>query len=351
MQNSKLTSKQVTVVFQGGINVAALGSENSNGNDFLYNVARTKEALPNATIILSTWDTLSLPEAYHSAEKLGIDALILNPDPGGLPNIKFGYDAPNNVNRQIISTQTGLAQVTTDYALKLRSDSYLVNDNLIQFYDYYRHQVTTNARRVATDYSPIVVPSFFTIDPTMYEHMAFHISDWAQFGTLDRLTEFWSAPLMTYDNATYFERHTHDADAHFADNAFRTRLAVEQHLATHYAQKTGYRIPSYYNEITEDILDAHNQFLASQVVVLDMADYGLSLPKYGWTLTDEFMAINCISHDDWYQLFYAYWYPNQVDATRLAHAEQRQAIKRVSAAAFAIDGAIDQSEFLPRLYP
>lgn len=345
---SDLTSGQVTVVFQGGIQPDLLGSGREDGNDFLYNVARTRAALPNATIVLSTWDS-RLPERYASADILGIDQLVLNPDPGGLPNIKFGYDAPNNVNRQIVSTQAGLAQVTTPYALKLRSDSYLINDNLLPFYQYYTEQIHTNTSQAASGYSPIVVPNFFTIDPTMYEHMAFHVSDWAQFGRQETLSEYWSVPLMMTDNATYFERHSHDPDGRFADNAFRTRLAVEQHLATHWAQKLGFVIPKHYNNITAQILDAHNRFLASQIIVLDMADFGLSLPKYAWTLTDEFMAINCLSHDDWYQLFYDHWYPNQVDTMRLAHAEARLKIK--SAASRAFTQTSNPAQVLARLYP
>jgi len=351
MQRSKLASDQITVVFQGSINPEILGSGNNNGSDFLYNVARTKQAFPNATIILSTWDTLLLPEDYNSAEKLGIDKLVLSADPSGLPNIKFGYDAPNNVNRQIVSTLAGLEEVTTACALKLRSDSYLVNDNFIQFYNYYLDQIQSAAQESVDEYSPIVVPNFFTIDPTMYEHMAFHISDWAQFGKLDKLLTYWSVPLMTTDNATYFERYQHDSDAQFADNAFRTRLAVEQHLTTHLAKNMGFQVPTQYNEITTEILNAHNNFLASQIIVLDMADFGLSLPKYAWTLTDEFMRLNCLSHDDWYQLFYQYWYPNQVDETRLRHAEQRLQIKLNATNAFERYGKFMQNQILERLYP
>lgn len=358
MQANPLPSQSVTVIFQGGINVHQLGQGGDDGSDFMANVAKTRAALPHATIVLSTWDTLALPTEFDSADKLGIDQLILNPDPGGLPNIKFGYDAPNNVNRQIISTQAGLNQVSTEYALKLRTDSYLLNDNLLQFYRYYTQQVTLHSQRhlssksEGTDYSPIVVPSFFTIDPSMFEHMAFHISDWAQFGKTERLQAFWSAPLMSRDNATYFESHAQDIDAKFADNTFRTRLAVEQHIASHYANQIGYAAtPSYYNELNEQILDAHKAFLASEVIVLDMTDYGLRLPKYEWTLTDAFMAMNCISHDDWYQLFYQYWYPNQVDETRLAHADERAVMKSVAAAEFYQTSPVDQQQIFSRLYP
>ncbi len=127
-----IKSKKITIVFQGQIDPSQLGSGATDGTDFLYNLAQTKKALPNAKVILSTWNSFEFPSYYNTAAKLGVDRLILNPDPGGLPNIKFGYDTPNNVNRQIASTAAGMALVNTKYALKLRADSFLTSDNLLR---------------------------------------------------------------------------------------------------------------------------------------------------------------------------------------------------------------------------
>ena len=79
MQANTLPSQSVTVIFQGGINVHHLGQGGDDGSDFMANVAKTRAALPHATIVLSTWDTLALPTEFDSPDKLGIDQLIFKP--------------------------------------------------------------------------------------------------------------------------------------------------------------------------------------------------------------------------------------------------------------------------------
>lgn len=347
-------SKQVTVVFQGSLKIDLLGSGQDNGSDFLYNVARTRAAYPQASIILSTWDNLPLPAHLDTAEKLGIDKLILSPDPGGLPNIKFGHDDPNNVNRQIVSSQAGLRAVITPYAIKLRTDSFLLSDNLLHVYDSYQQQLdeaNNTHLREKNHYAPIIVPHLFTIDPEVYEHMAYHVSDWAQFGQTADLQEYWSVDLMSREDACYFERHSHDADASYGNDAFRTRLAVEQHIATHYAKARGYTTPEQYNQITDDILQGHRDFLAKHIIVLDTSDFGLALPKYAWAWQDWFMQLNCLNHDDWYQLFSDYWQLSERDAGRLANAEARRQQKRAAREAFEAKMQSEQAHILTQLYP
>ena len=352
-----INSQDVSVIFQGHLNVHALGSGAQDGSDFLYNVARTREQLPHAQLILSSWDHVELPAQYNTPEKLGIDALILNPDPDGLPNIKFGYDAPNNVNRQIISTQAGLNLVTTPYVLKLRIDSFLNHAHFLEHYQHYTAQIQAQlpAAHTLQTYTPIVVPHFFTIDPNVFENMAFHISDWSQFGETATLKAYWSAQLMSKADATHFERHAHEVDNAFADNAFRTRLAVEQHIATQYARALGYSVPTQYNHITPEILRAHRDFLASQIIVLDMADFGLNLPKYAWASYDEFMSINCINHADWYQLFCAYWQSYQVsidpDQQQIAAAQYRKQLKSRASHTFKRFSESEHAHLLGQLYP
>lgn len=358
-----IKSKKITIVFQGQIDPSQLGSGATDGTDFLYNLAQTKKALPNAKVILSTWNSFEFPSYYNTAAKLGVDRLILNPDPGGLPNIKFGYDTPNNVNRQIASTAAGMALVNTKYALKLRADSFLTSDNLLSIYDDYvkaikkapqsDSQTLSPASKKASkkskaggakkrkknnkNYSPIAVASFFTIDPNVYEHMAFHVSDWVQFGKRKALQEYWSVKPMSEKNATYFESNHHDDDAAFFDNQFRTKLAVEQHIAVKYAKSRGYKVPTHYNHIDDDILKGYNRFLAEHFIVLDLEQFGLSFPKYGWVQGDDFMALNCVSHEDWYRMLSEHWQLKNPDQSLLDAADNRLALKRDNLARIAAE--------------
>ncbi len=361
-----IKSKKITVVFQGHIDPNQLGTGATDGSDFLYNLAQTKKALPKARIILSTWNSFEFPSDYNTAAKLGVDHLVLNPDPGGLPNIKFGYDTPNNVNRQIASTAAGMALVATKYALKLRADSFLTSDHLLSIYDDYvkaikkapqsdsqtlsaqsptspqkasKKSKSSSVKRKKNNkkYSPIAVASFFTIDPNVYEHMAYHVSDWVQFGKRKALQEYWSVKPMSEKNATYFESHSHDDDAAFFDNQFRTKLAVEQHIAVKYAKSRGYKVPSHYNQIDDEILTGYNRFLAEHFIVLDLDQFGLSFPKYGWVRGDDFMALNCVSHEDWYRLLSEHWQLDNPNQALLDAADSRLALKRDNLARIAAE--------------
>ena len=381
-----IKSKKITVVFQGYIDPDKLGSGATDGTDFCYNLAQTKAALPKAKIVLSTWNSFEFPPEYNTAAKLGVDKLILNPDPGGLPNIKFGYDTANNVNRQITSTSAGMALVNTKYALKMRTDSFLTSANLLRLYDEYLQAVQRGAPQSGSEtlnvknkdkssklsakqpksltasnkkstnntqsgkrnkkYAPIAVTSFFTIDPSVYEHMAYHISDWVQFGRRKTLQEYWSVKPMRKKNATYFENHDQNDVAVFSDNQFRTRLAVEQHIAIKYAKARGYPVPSQYNDIDEGILQGHQRFLAEHFIVLDLEQFGLSFPKYDWVKNDDFMALNCINHEDWYRLFNDHWRIDSPNQALLDAADQRQALKRDSATKVAAEQLT-----MSRIYP
>lgn len=351
-----IKSKKITVVYQGYVDPDKLGSGATDGTDFLYNLAQTRASLPKAKIVLSTWNSFEFPAEYNTATKLGVDQLVLNSDPGGLPNIRFGFDAPNNANRQIASASAGMALVDTKYALKLRADSFLTGANMLSIYEDYLNAVQRGApelesgtlssknkakkpktkkaakqklkKKMNKKYSPIAVASFFTIDPSIYQHMAFHVSDWVQFGRRKALQEYWSVKPMSEKNATYFETNDHDKQATFYDEQFRTRLAVEQHIAVKYAKARGYEVPNHYNETDESILSGHNRFLAEHFIVLDLDQIGLSFPKYDWVKQDEFAVINCVNHDDWYRLFSDYWQIDAPDQAILEAADQRQALKR-----------------------
>jgi hypothetical protein len=88
------------------------------------------------------------------------------------------------------------------------------------------------------------------------------------------------------------------------DRRFRTRLAVEQFLGVHYAQRCGYRdVPSYHNDCREPVLQSHRRFLARHFIVLDPWDIGLRFPKYEWAYRSSFQQLNCLLFVDWYRLY------------------------------------------------
>ena len=278
-----ITEQDITVVFQGPVIPGPQGTAAL--------IRRTRQALPLSRYVLSTWTGSNLAD-------VAVDGVVLSQDPGGLPGIKCrdGAGEFNNINRQLLSTQRGLSGVATPFAIKMRTDCCLEHTGFLQ--SFQRFAPVTEAP------SRIVVSSLFTIDPAMFEQMPYHVSDWFQFGDTTTLRTYWSSPpFMSTDDATFYERHVHASHSTFMDRRFRSRLAVEQFLAVHYAQHCGYEVPRYHNECREAVLEGHRRFLARHFLVLDPWDLGLCFPKYDWAYRSSFQQLNCLLFIDWYRLY------------------------------------------------
>jgi len=276
-----ITDSDITVVFQGPVLRGATSTAEL--------IRQTRRALPRSRCVLSTWTGSDLSD-------LPVDRVVLSDDPGGLPGIKCrdGATESNNINRQLLSTQRGLRDVETRYAVKIRTDCALEHgDFLTSFEDI--HRGSAEARLLAS--------SLFTIDPMMFEQMPYHVSDWFQFGETSALRTYWSAPFMSEPDATFYEQHPHAGHSTFMDRRFRTRLAVEQYLAVHYAQRLGFPVPAFHNDISGNVLDGHRRFLARHCIILDPWDIGLRFSKYEWAYRSSFQRLNCLLSMDWYRLY------------------------------------------------
>lgn len=90
-----------------------------------------RKYLPNAEIILSTWEG-------SDASGLDYDILVLNKDPGGVKHDYAIYNTTcsmNNFNRQLVSTQNGINKANRKYILKLRTDLELKNADFLNCWD------------------------------------------------------------------------------------------------------------------------------------------------------------------------------------------------------------------------
>jgi hypothetical protein len=274
-----VSGPDVTIVFQGPVVPGPAGTA--------CQIRRTRLALPSARYILSTW-------AGSDCRGIEVDRLVLSDDPGGLPGIKRrdGLHELNNVNRQLRSTERGLAAADTPYAIKIRSDCALEHAGILREFNRW----STPGR------DRILVSSLFTVDPEMFEQMAYHVSDWVQLGATEALRSYWSAPFMNERDATYYERVPYAGHSTFMDRRFRCRLAVEQYVACRYADRLGYPIPRFHNDVTADILAGHRRFLVERTAILDPWQIGLHFPKYEWAYRSAFQRLNCLLFEDWHQL-------------------------------------------------
>ncbi|MFM0276970.1 WavE lipopolysaccharide synthesis family protein [Paraburkholderia sediminicola] len=315
-----IKTSDITIVFQGNVTPFTT----ANGDSFLHFANVTRATLPNAKIILSTWEGAEVPRGAP------IDQIVRSKDPGSLPGVKFD-DKPSNLNRQIVSTLAGLEQVKTRYAIKLRTDCSLEHAGFLDAYKTYAMADPQSEDRIATS-------AFFTLDPTIFEHMPFHVSDWFHFSTTKQLLKYWSAPNMSVKDASHYETHKFAKHSSYLDKKFRARLAVEQYLGATYARQFGYSVPQFHNDTPKHILDAHNDFVARHLLVLDPWQAGLCFPKYFWAYESNMQWMNCIMFLDWYRMYVDKLNPAKVDQALYDAAMKRARQKaRVRAGAKLID--------------
>jgi hypothetical protein len=279
-----IRTSDITLVFQGAVKAWVTREH----EDFAANVRRTRKVLPGSRIVLSTWAGTELPPG------LRIDAVVESPDPGPLAPLKLDERKANNINRQLVTTCAGLAAVTTPYAVKLRTDSYLEHAG---FLDHFLEQRLRDGGR-----ERLLASSFFTLDPTLFERLPYHISDWFQFGPTALLQAYWSAPPMPGKDARQYERQAHAPGSTLFERRFRARWAVEQQLCIPFAQARGYACPHYLNDVSPAVMADYRRFLAHEVMLLDPWQIGLRFDKYGWVGTSAFQRLNNLMHLDWLML-------------------------------------------------
>lgn len=185
--NSKheISPKDITVVVQGPVQTFSDREQELGITQKCLNSIR--QFLPGAKIILSTWHNQDLTD-------LDYDQLVLCDDPG--TNIRAynldGTPQTFNNNRQIVSTLSGLHHVSTPYAMKLRSDNYLISDAFI-------HLQQAFPKRCEKDRffkERIVVVNTFTRRYAKGLPVIFHMSDFFYFGRTEDVIACWDMPLV-----------------------------------------------------------------------------------------------------------------------------------------------------------
>lgn len=279
-----MKNSEITIVFQGAFKPYTTKGRES----FIEHVKATRRVLPGAEIIISTWEGAEIPRG------VGVSKAIYTKDPGGLAPLKLIDNKTNNVNRQIASTYAGMAAVETPFAVKLRADCYLEHAG---FLDYYAEQAKRDK-----GHQRIVTCSFFTLDPSIFERIPYHLSDWFQFGATELLQSYWSAPPMSVEDSRFYEFNPHQEDSTLFERRFRTRFAAEQHVCTHYARSRGYACPRFLNDRPSEVMEDFYRFLANETMILDPWHIGLVFPKYHWVGSSTFQRLNNLMYLDWLRI-------------------------------------------------
>jgi hypothetical protein len=174
-----INKKELSVVVQGPILIVG------NINITALVLKSVRKFLPGSEIILSTWEN-------SNVNNLEFDKLVLNKDPGSiefkLNKIKFNY----NVNRQIITTLSGIKASSRQFTLKIRSDIILKGNYFLKLFDqhkFYNTEYKFFKKRILTSNAS-------SFNPRKKERRLFNPSDWFFLGFTSDLLLLWDIDLF-----------------------------------------------------------------------------------------------------------------------------------------------------------
>ncbi len=255
MDNKTIENKDITIVVQGPVLVES---------DSLKPEITTKKCidsintlLPGATIILSTWENMK-------TDHLEYDLLIENDDPGQNKITHPPYsDRIANDNRQIKSTVEGLKIVKTKYAMKLRSDNYLVNTGFKELFNQFQERCEDFKildRRV-------ISCSTFCREIQKGGVVTFQPCDFFHFGLTTDLLKIWDIPFFPKVRETRLQK-------------WQQRVSTEQYLWLSFIQKYHDDISIYHLfDNDKGKIEKSRISLINNLVIAEHEQIGLGLPK------------------------------------------------------------------------
>jgi hypothetical protein len=250
-------------------------------------LASIRKHLPDAEIILSTWEDWD----QKDYPRLPLDKIVLSPDPGGLIADEV-HNVRNNVNRQILSTKAGLAHSTKPYSIKIRSDMTIEGTSFLKYFDRFPKR--------ATDFcilkKRVIVSNLYTAHPKK-TYFLFHPSDWFYFGLTEDVKNIWDIPLAPEPETSFWFK---SRPRPLIDRIpfWNARFLPEQYIWLSFLKKNGYKIK--YRHITdygEEQLINSELSLINNVIVLD----------YKRQLNVNFLKYNPYMHDAKNQQNHFYW--------------------------------------------
>lgn len=225
-------------------------------------ISMIRKYFPKSKIILSTWN-------YCDIDTLEVDKSIQNDDPGYFYYSLRKNEKINNINRQIVSTLSGLNESTTKYSFKLRTDFRLTGNIFLAYFN--KFQKSLNSYKIFKH--KVIVPSLFTRSAELSRYI-FHPSDIAFFGRTDDLINYFNIPLMTETDA-YWD----------SGNSFFNKFVPEQYLFVSLIKKSLKPLSFYYyNNNTEYNKNEYVKYLLSNFIILNFNKFPLTTENPNMTV-------------------------------------------------------------------
>lgn len=244
-----------------------------------------RKQLPNAEIILSTWEG-------SNVDGLDYDVLILNKDVGGALKAKFkSKKSFCNLNRMILSTNEGLKKVSRKYTLKLRTDAYISNRKFLDVFDKFKNR----SDKYKLFDERILASTLFSRYATNNQEnkrteIAFHLSDWWYFGlTNDVKKLLLSSELVEEPYFSNYFTYPENSNKKSVYTKFDWKFAPEQFI--------GYSCFSKYfddirmedcSDVSEEINKKSQICLANNFIFLEYEQSGISNLKYTYSKYEPF---------------------------------------------------------------
>ena len=282
-----ISSKELSVVVQGPIHPGLTADV----------LASVREHLPESEIILSTW-------IGQCATGLKPDQIVLNEDPGEIPG------RLRNINRQIVSTRSGLERASRKYAMKLRSDACIDNSSSLCRLNEIHSQSNNLTPKVFK--KPIMICRQFTRDPSLCP-LFFHPSDIFMFGCLEDLRQFWFVSLVNIQT-------TYEATDHRPWFIFKyVHLYPEQYIWRSCLAKAGFSLvaPERTIYLLPSIAVFSEKSLLANFSLAQAEEIGIRLP--------ERLAVG--PQDGWFGLSSCYEPTRWEKLTRLYAKHQHQRLR------------------------
>jgi len=247
-----------------------------------------RQHLPDAELILSTYTDCDV-------RALNCDILVQSEDPGFL-DLQPLNNNQGNTNRQVITTQAGLAKATRSYAIKMRCDLVLQGADFLATFDAFPERAA--AWRATKQ--RIICANAFCYDPTKLHQTAFMINDWFQFGLAEDLHTLWDLPLIPAlelvepDQPNLLERYRYIP---------AQRYTAEQYLWLNCLRKQGEIAFRDTHSFSDEIQNISEIALANNFIVLEMDQFPMECLKYPGLNQAIFSKTGLYSHADWLELY------------------------------------------------
>lgn len=232
-----------------------------------------RKFLPGSEIILSTWEGTSL----HGLE---YDKVQLNKDPGGYQD-RYVKSFTNNLLRQLVSTQGGVALAERKYILKLRSDLIITGTKFLRFFESFPER---DSKYLHFSHR-IIVSSFFSKKYLYYANITqpvpFHVSDWLAFGLAEDIRKLFCTELPIEPDFSWYLFENKKATVKPNLCGASHRFAPEQHITLASFQGTFPIAFDHYMDYTEETIRLSERLIANNYIILSPNDFSIYCGKNG----------------------------------------------------------------------